>query len=372
MTSTGILTIDLTAIAANWTLLAERMAPGVAVGAVIKANAYGLGAARVGRELYSAGAREFFFATKQEALAFKSEELTGIRCYVLGGAAAGDEAEFIEQNLIPVLFSFAAVMRWSAVCMQKGVAAASVIKLNTGMTRLGLDCSQFAELCANGALFKSINPQLLMSHLACADEPAHALNGVQLDAFKRALALVKFQLPELRYSLANSSGIFLGDDWHFDLVRPGAALYGINPTPASQNPMRNVVRLALPILQIRVLEEDATIGYGAAAAMPKGSRLAVVAGGYADGLQRTLGLAPEGILRGHKVQVVGRVSMDSMIFDISHIPVADIGPDDYIEVINDELSIDYLMKKNQTLGYEVLTSLGARFVRRYLEVGHGA
>lgn len=365
-TSSGLLSIDLSAIQANWRLLAEHCGRQVNVGAVIKANAYGVGAREVGEALYKSGCRAFFFANLDEALVFKACGHEEAVIYVLGGARSGDEKFFIDTNLIPVLFSPEAILRWAAACEQANVASPSVIKIDTGMTRLGLSLHELALLCADRTLLEKINPVMVMSHLACADEPWHSLNAKQLSLFQQGVESIKLILPNVRFSLANSSGIFLGSNWHFDLVRPGAALYGINPVPGNPNPLQSAVQLSLPILQIRRLDCAATVGYGAGVAMPQGARLAVVAGGYADGLHRTLGLQPEGILCGQRVKAVGRMSMDLTIFDITHVDASDDSLiNSSIEVINDQLTLDYLIQKNNLLGYEVLTSLGARYRRVY-------
>jgi alanine racemase len=210
-----------------------------------------------------------------------------------------------------------------------------------------------------------------MSHLACADERDHPLNLLQRNSFSNCAQLMRPLCPKLRFSLANSSGIFLGNEWHFDLLRPGAALYGINPVPHHSNPMLPVLRLSLPIVQVRKLDAEAAIGYGSSVTLPEGSRIAVVAGGYADGLHRTVGLQPEGYLNGQLVRAVGRMSMDSTMFDISTLELSNdklLGQQ--IEVINPRLSLEYLSKKNGSLGYEILTSLGARYERRYLAGSH--
>lgn len=361
-----VLTIDLSAVQANW-LYISSISQSVAVGGVIKANAYGLGASQVGSALYSVGCREFFVSTLDEALFAREFLPSDSFVYVLGGPRIGEVQEFIKANLIPVLCSLAQIKDWAQQNQQQSYAYPSAVKLNTGMTRFGLDIYEFKSLCCNADLIKAINPVLLMSHLACADDPTHRLNSSQQQQFADCAAHVRNILPSIRLSLANSSGIFLGSRWHYDLVRPGAALYGINPQPLHSNPMKSVVSLSLPIIQVRTMEDDVTLGYAAEAFLPKGRRVAVVAGGYADGLHRTLGGQPEGDLCGHRVQAVGRISMDATIFDISGVQLSSeqlLGKS--IEVINECFTLDYLSNKNHLLGYEVLTSLGARYKRRYL------
>lgn len=360
-----VLTIDLVAVQSNWRYISSISLASVA--GVIKANAYGLGASQVGCALHAAGCREFFVATLDEALAARRFLPTNALIYVLGGFRFGEEVEFIGADLIPVLCSSWAVKRWAEQNTKLNLTAQSAVKINTGMTRFGLDVSEFKSLCSETALMKAINPVLFMSHLACADEPLHPLNLSQQRVFAQCTSWVKKILPHARISLANSSGIFLGSGWHYDLVRPGAALYGINPQPAHANPMCSVVKLSLPIIQIRTLDEAATLGYAAESSLSKGGRVAVVAGGYADGLHRTLGGQPEGELFGETVKSIGRISMDATIFDISNVQVPTeqlLGQS--IEVINDHFSLEYLTRKNNLLGYEVLTSLGSRYTRNYL------
>lgn len=361
-----MLSINLAAIQSNWLKL-QHIGASANVAGVIKANAYGLGADQVGSALYQVGCREFFFASTDEAIAGRSFLPSDATIYVLGGIQLGDERLFVELNLIPVLYSLSAINYWARAITSLGLKASSAIKINTGMTRFGLDISEFESLCSDKNLLSAINPVLVMSHLACADEPAHPLNISQFTHFSNCARLIRPLFPNIRYSLSNSSGIFLGDNWHFDLVRPGAALYGINPTPNSSNPMLSVLRLSLPIVQIRQLETEMAIGYGSSVILPAGSRIAVVAGGYADGLHRSLGLQPEGFFCGQLVRAVGRMSMDSTIFDVSSVdlPINQVLVQS-IEVINSSLSLEYLSKKNSSLGYEILTSLGSRFKRNYV------
>lgn len=361
-----MLTIDLAAIQANWLTL-QSIGAGAAVAGVIKANAYGLGADRVGNALYEVGCREFFFASIVEARTAKKYLPQSALIYMLGGIKKGHEPALIEAGIIPVLYSLSSIDSWAEVNSSLGSNEPCAIKVNTGMTRFGLDLDQFEMLCNNVLLLRSINPVLFMSHLACADEQDHPLNILQRDRFAHCANLIKSLVPDIRLSLANSSGIFLGDDWHFDLLRPGAALYGVNPVPGLPNPMRPVVFLSLPITQVRTLDAPAAIGYSSRAVLLQGARIAVVRGGYADGLHRTLGLQPEGILCGQNVKAVGRISMDATIFDISSVDLPDdLLLDEKIEVINERLTLEYLANKNKTLGYEILTALGPRYEREYL------
>jgi alanine racemase len=365
ISSTGILTIDLTAIQSNWLYVSARLREGAECAAAVKANAYGVGAVEVTKALYDIGCRYFYVVTLHEAVELRNALPRDAVLYVLGGVPDEMDDVFFDLNLIPVLYSRLAVDQWLYFCALRKQAFPCVLKLNTGMTRLGLDASVLDQLLSAPANIAYLNPVLVMSHLACADEPAHPLNNEQLERFSSAVTKIKTLFPKIKTSLANSAGTFLGDAYHFDMVRIGAALYGINPQMGTPNPLTSVIHLRLPVLQIRTTERAESVGYGAIASVAAGARLAVVAGGYSDGVHRSLGLAPKGQIDGVELNVVGRISMDSCVFDITGIE----GEPSYIDVINNELSLDYLMSANKTLGYEVLTSLGDRYQRRYIVTG---
>lgn len=362
ISSTGILTIDLTAIQSNWLYMSSLLRERAECAAAVKADAYGIGAVEVTKALYSVGCRSFYVVTLHEAAALRNALPKDTVLYVLGGVPDGMEATFVDLSLIPVLYSRLAVDQWLSFCALRDQAFPCALKINTGMTRLGLDDSSLDQVLALVADKPYLNPVLLMSHLACADEPQHPLNNEQLLRFNAAVIKTKAIFPAIKTSLANSSGTFLSDAYHFDMVRIGAALYGINPQLASPNPLKPVISLRLPVLQIRVTEQLESVGYGATASVTNATRLAIVAGGYADGVHRSLGLAPKGQVAGIDLNSVGRVSMDSCVFDITDIA----GDPAYIDVINNDLNLDYLMSTNKTLGYEVLTSLGRRYQRRYI------
>jgi alanine racemase len=362
--ATGILKINLTAIASNWRYMRD-LAKASEVGAVVKANAYGLGAKEIVEWLYLQGCRSFFVTILDEALEIKPFIQSDARIYVLGGVRQGDEKAFFGNNLVPVIYSIEMLQRWLKFCQAQNQFLATAIKIDSGMSRFGIRyddfLSEFNRLDA-----KQLNLVLLMSHLACADDKNHPLNQDQLSRFRTIVSEVKSKFPNVKASLANSSGIFLGEDWHFDLVRPGAALYGINPQPADVNPLRHAVSLTLPVLQVKRLHDTASVGYGANFQIEPPARLAIVAGGYADGAHRSLGLKPSGVCFGRLVSAVGRISMDSIIFDVSDVDATDEQLlSSSIGVIGDGLTLDDLIKKNNSLGYEVLTSLGLRYQRHY-------
>jgi alanine racemase len=370
MSSSGILSINLQAIQSNWQYVASVLDAKAECAAVVKANAYSVGAVEVTQALYERGCRSFFVVTIDEALELRAILPEDATLFVLSGIKEGAELLFVEFNLIPVLYSLRAISRWLDFCGLQKSAFPCAIKADTGMARLGLSLDDLDEFFHKLIHHPLLHPVLFMSHLACADEPLHPLNGLQVARFGESASKLKRYFPKIKLSLANSSGVFLGSDYHFDMVRIGAALYGINPQRGHVNPLQSVISLKLPVLQIRELSGPASIGYGAVGQANVGARLAVVAGGYADGIHRTLGLSPVGHIDGIEVRALGRISMDSCIFDISASPAPF---PHYIEVINGDLTLDRLSAENKSLGYEVLTSLGQRFTKEYLypDSNHG-
>lgn len=373
----GTLTVDLDAIAANWLQLKSYVSP-AECSAVVKANAYGLGVAQVSKVLYRSGCRTFFVANIQEAIELKQIlNVDDINIFVLSGCASGDELLFIEQKISPVIISMEMLRRWSAICSESPSALLpeTALKINTGMTRLGLDPDELQAILDSQNESKSLlgagNIRVLLSHFACADEVGHELNAVQIEQFAKAVEMLKKRVPGLRASLANSSGIYLAQKPHWDIVRPGVSLYGGNPTPGKTNPMRPVVDLSLPVLQIRSASKGESIGYGATATLGSDRVLAVVAGGYADGLFRALSNKAVGVMSVQgavvRVPLVGRVSMDSCIFDVTEVAnQAPVAVGDSIEILGKQHGVDDLAESANTISYEVLTSLGVRYKRVYL------
>lgn len=342
----GLLEVDLGAIVGNWQSLCERHVDG-AVAAVVKADAYGLGAGPVARALAAASCWYFFVAHLSEGIALRRVLSHGPMIAVLGGFAPGADQG---AALTPVLNTPQDVAAHRAA----GTTGA-ILHLDTGMERLGLDA---AGLAGVGDL-SGLGLRYVMTHLACADEPDHPLNAEQARRFAAGCAA----LPGVPRSFANSAGLFLGEDFASDLARPGCALYGINPTPGRPNPMRQAVRLTAPVLQVREVPEGATVGYGASWRAPRPSRIATVAVGYADGYPRSLSGQAIGSLDGHPVPLVGRVSMDLATFDVTGL---DVAPGDRIELIGAAQTPDDVAARAGTIGYEILTALGARYQRRYI------
>lgn len=361
---TAELTIDLAALSANYRLLRSK-AVGGACAAAIKADAYGLGAAAAAPALSAAGCRHFFVALLGEAIALRPL-VPEAEIYVLSGPLGGDEADFVAHRVIPVLNSRPQIELWSRFCAGRG-AAAAVLHLDTGMSRLGLSPAELEWLIANPGVLSTFPLPLAMSHLACSDEPDHPLNGEQLARWRAGLDRLLPLLPKPPIlSFANSSGIFLGPDFHFDLLRPGAALYGINPTPKTPNPMRQVVGLKARILQTRQIDAHQTVGYGAAHRSTRAMRLATLGLGYADGILRSLSQVGAAFVGGVRAPFVGRVSMDLITIDVGEVPAGLAEPGAWVEILGPQQSADDLAAAAGTIGYEVLTALGRRYQRRYL------
>ena len=349
----AILEIDLGGIVENWRLLSQQAAP-ARCAAVVKANAYGLGAAPVAQALAAAGCRMFFVATLDEGILLRQILGPAPEIAILNGPMPGTAPEFVEHGLIPVLNDPGQIAAWQRL----GAGPPAILHVDTGMARLGLGAREFADFALSPP---PIAWRAVMSHLACADTPDHPLNQRQRARF----AAVAGQLPEVPASLAASSGIFLGASYHFDLVRPGAALYGVNPLPGRPNPLRQIVRLSAKIMQIRQIDSGESVGYGAAQIMPAPGRAAVVGVGYGDGWLRSLSHRGCGYLAGTRVPLLGRVSMDLVTFDVSAVPEGLAHPGATIELLGENYGVDDAAADAGTIGYEMLTALGPRYHRFY-------
>lgn len=360
---TPTLTIDLAAIVANWQKLRAQFT-GDECAAVVKADAYGLGMVPVATALAAAGCDTFFVATLEEAIELRAA-LPDVRVLVFHGVQAGEEFAFASHRLIPVLNSHAQIDRWKAVAAEH-VHAVSALHVDTGMGRMGLQPEDFAELiAAQPDILLQCRVGLILSHLACAPESTHSQNAHQLALFKAACALA----PGIPASFANSGGDYLAPDYHFQLARPGCALYGISPQEHLANPMRHVATWHAPILMTRTLHEAQAVGYGATMTLPKGTRLATVASGYADGYLRHLSGKAVGYIGEHKVRLVGRVTMDMLVFDVSEVPEALVYEGALLTLLGDQdgIRVDEIAAVAETIGYEVLTRIGARVKRVYMD-----
>ena len=380
-----ILTVDPEAIAANWRLLSRTH--GAPTAAVVKADAYGLGAAIVAPHLHQAGARHFFVAQLEEAVALRPL-LPGAMLAVLNGFAETNASAYLAHDLLPVLGSLSEIDAYARLARAQNRILPALLHVDTGMNRLGLPAADLAHVAdhAHGIAWHAI-----MTHLVSAECPADPINAGQRARFAAACAA----FPGIPRSLANSSGIFLGADFRSDLARPGAALYGINPTPDRPNPMAPVMRLSAPVLQLRAIAAGEGVGYNAAWIAARPTIVATVAFGYADGYHRTVGAAagrvaaaaagpasgedagrgqagppagagshgahPHAAFDRTRLPLIGRVSMDLTTFDATDVP--GLHPGAMLELIGPAIPPDEVAGWAGTNGYEVLTSLGTRAAR---------
>jgi len=369
----AILTIDLAAIAANYRHL-RQMAGSAACGAAVKADGYGLGAFRVAPALYQAGCRDFFVATLDEGLALRSVLAGDSRILVFNGLAPDSVEPILQAGLTPVLNGPRDVAIWSAWDWQRQAGKLSspppaVLQLDTGLSRLGFGARDWVQLLATDFLDR-FPISLIISHLGCADTPDSPMNASQLTAFHARLRAARGRLSaDVRCSLAASSGIFLGADYHFDLVRPGAALYGVNPTPNTANPLRPVLRLEGKILQVHDVDAGTPVGYGATHKCARPTRIATIGCGYADGLFRALSSQGAVHVGDHRAPIMGRVSMDLLSIDVGDVPPDLAQPGMTVDIVGPHQDIDTLARSAGTIGYEILTALGPRYHRVYQAAG---
>lgn len=361
----AILTIDLGAIAANWRGLRDAgRADGrpIDCAAVLKADAYGTGAAMVGPRLTAEGCRQFFVAHLDEGIALRAVVPDHPIC-VLNGLLPGTDGDFVEHRLTPALNHLGQLNAWRAAAQRFNRPLDAIIHIDTGMHRLGFSADEAQVLANERGRLRGLRLALLMSHLVASEEQANPVNGEQLSRFRNFMRT----MPGAPASLANSSGIFLGPDYHFDLLRPGAALYGINPLPGQANPMLPVVSLHARILQTRRIDAFQTVGYGGAWRSARPSRIATIAIGYADGYFRTLIHRTHVYLAGHRVPVIGRISMDLVTIDVTDIPENECQLGATVEVLGRHVTAEDLADHARTNAYEVMTALGRRYARLYVD-----
>lgn len=356
----AVLTIDLAALKANYATLA-KMAGAAACGAAIKGSAYGIGVGPASKALWQAGCRHFFVARPIEGRELR-RLLPNAEIYVLDGLYTGQSAYYLKWDLRPALITLDEAREWATAGRKKPCA----LHVDTGINRLGLSMADFHALTLDRAVMKKLNVSLLMSHLACSDDPSHAMNAKQRDRFK----MVRAMLPNVPASLANSSGIYLGKSYAHDLVRPGVALYGGNPLPGKRNPMKPVATLQAQILQVRDVKKGETVGYSATWKAPRDSRIAMLGAGYRDGIPRKLSSRSKGdqaqvAINGKRCPIVGRVSMDMICVDVTDLKPAVVHKGTMAEIFGKHISVDEAAGWAGTISYELLTHLGSRYARVY-------
>lgn len=362
----AVLEIDLDALRANWAKLNEVAGRAECAG-VVKADAYGLGLEEIASALAREGCKTFFVATIHEGQRVRTIA-PGAAIYILDGLLADAEQHYAGFDLRPVLSSMPEIRDWAAFCAREGRRRPAAIHVDTGMNRLGLPREDIAALTAPEGPLEHFEVSLIMSHLYNADGGANPDNQRQLHAFRNVL----MQLPKAPASLANSAGVFLGPEYHFDLVRPGIALYGGRARDDMPNPMRPVVRLTARILQVRTVAAGDVVGYGGTFEATEPTRIATIACGYADGFLRALSgdrktLGPIGYIGDYPVRIVGRVSMDLITIDVTNVPEELSVRGNWVEVMGERVTVDDLTDRAGTIGYELLSRLSNRVHRIYIE-----
>jgi alanine racemase len=370
------LQVSLPAIKENYKILVKKLAPDSICGATVKANAYGLGMLEVSTALYQVGCRHFFVHTFSEGMELRrilnyllsadSKEAANI--YILGGVTLDHLKEYVIHDLIPVLNYTAQVDLWATYALGTNRALKAVIHIDTGMNRLGLKPCDLDTSVLRQRL-NSLDILYLMSHLSCADIPNHPMNLLQLRTFKESAELLGKLSggAEYKLSFANSSAIFLGKDYHMNLARPGCAIYGMNPTPGKKNPMHPVIKLQARILQISRVKKGEAVSYMASYIAPRDRTLITIACGYADGYLRALSNNGYAYLDEYKLPIVGIVTMDMLMLDASEVPPQQLAATEYVELINSKITVDDIAATANTIGYEILTRIGHRVKREYIE-----
>jgi alanine racemase len=360
----GRLVVDLNALMRNWRAL-DTVSANALTAAVVKADAYGCGIVECSRSLFAAGARFFFVATPDEGLAVRAT-LPEAHVFVLDGLYPGAARLYASQRLMPVLASLSMLDEWIKLCLDHNEAFPAALHFDTGMNRLGLRPGE-VSIVKRQISQVGFAPQMVMSHLACADQPQHEKNRSQLALFQA----IRAQFPTIPASLANSAGLMTSRDYHFQMVRPGVALYGGRAVNGRRNPMAPVVTLQVPILQVKEGKTGETVGYGATQTLSRDSRLAILAYGYADGFLRSgsgtnTKAGGKVVIHGRACPVLGRISMDLTVVDITELGSDVPMPGEMAEVFGGTVGVDDQADVAGTIGYEMLTSLKGRYERMYV------
>jgi alanine racemase len=351
------LNINLVALKRNYILLQNKVKP-ARCSVVIKANAYGLGSAKIFTTLIEAGCHDFFVATIAEALELR-ELNDAVNIYVFHGIKQNETDIFLKNSIIPVVNSLEQMDICSRFVKKKSRHLKIILNFDTGINRLGIEKNDYKYFYNFD--YSYIDICYIMSHLACASEIS-ARNIQQYHDFKKII----MNFPNSKYSFANSSAIFLGKKYHFDMVRAGVAIYGANPTPSKQNPMHNIITLTSRIIDIKLISEDGMVGYGSDTKIKKNSKIAIIALGYADGYFRYLSNKATCYIKGNYYPIIGKISMDLTIIDISSDRAGTVKINDIVELIGKNIKLDDVATDAGTISYEILTSLKGRYKINYL------
>ncbi|RCL01045.1 MAG: alanine racemase [Candidatus Tokpelaia sp. JSC188] len=358
----GILTVDLDALRDNYCRLCVEAKP-AKTAAVVKADAYGIGMAQAVPALYKAGCRLFFVAQLTEAFKLRPLLSSNVAIAILNDIQPGVEGITADAGFIPVLNSISSIEAWGTLCRKRRKKLPAMLQIDSGMCRLGLDTKEIKQLIADPKIFDLANICYILSHLACSDTCTNSMNYIQLATLKRVLK----KLPATRVSFANSSAIYLGKDYRFDLVRPGIALYGIDPYGAMPSRFHPVIQLNARIIQVRSVPAGTKIGYDGTFLIKRPSRIATLAVGYADGWHRSLSNRGAAYFAAKRLPIVGRISMDSMMLDITDLGRQAPRRGDLVELIGPNQIVEDIARDADTIPYEILTSLSHRYKRYYIQ-----
>ena len=364
--SNSFLEINIDSIIHNYQLINNKVG-NTECAAVLKADAYGMVASVVAKALDKVGCSTFFVATIDEGIELRAcFSKNENQIAVLSGLLEGSEDIFYSNKLTPVLNDTEQIKKWAVYNKQKKISAPSILHIDTGMNRLGLTINELYDIIKNPTELKELHVEWIMSHLACGDQPRDIMNEKQLSVFLNA----KKEFPNVKASLANSAGVFLGQSYHLDMVRPGIALYGSGSGSIPSKPLKQVIKLYSRILQIRTLSTGASVGYGASYRVSEATRVATVGLGYADGYLRSLSNCSWVFFNGLRLPVIGRISMDYITIDITQIASEKIKTGDFIEIIGDKFTLDDLATVANTVPHELLTRLGTRHHRIYINTNN--
>lgn len=357
----GILTISLKALRHNYQTIAKRIAPARAA-AVVKADAYGLGADKVAPAFYQAGCRDFFVAHLDEALSLRPQLSDDAILYVLNGLQPQTEETCADAQIIPVLNSLEQLENWQKLARKRGITLPALLQLDTGMARLGLSHEELDHLADHQDLLEHLDIKFVISHLAVGDEFNNPFNKQQLANLQAALA----RLPEMPVAFANSGGCFQDKNFHFNMARPGVVLYGVKPDMPNHH-ILPVAELSARVIQVRNVPQGTPVGYGCTYVTPKPMRIATIAVGYADGWFRSLSNKGSAFYGDTRLPIIGRVSMDSITLDVTDLPEGTLKLGSLVELIGAHQSLEDVARDCDTIPYEILTSLGRRYLRNYID-----
>ncbi len=364
--ATAVIDIDLEIIKHNYLFLQSNLAPGCQSAAVLKANAYGLGASRIGKALLEVGCQHFFAATLEEAIELRQAlKNSQISIFKLNGLLPGMEKLCLEYDITPVLNAPEQISFWAQVAKNYGRRLPAAFHIDTGLCRAGINREYGPEIANDTELFSYLDIKFILSHLACSDQPGHEKNKIQLDRFKNVLQY----FPHIPASFCNSHGIFLGKDYHFQQVRPGRSLYGVGSRSLTAQGFRQAIQVYVKILQVRDVAPGESVGYNATYHISRPSRLAILSMGYADGLLRTRTHKGVFHIQGHPAYIAGRISMDLVTVDVTDVPQQYLYPGAWVEYIGDHMSVDDAAEAAGTISHEILVNLGSRYFKNYLSAG---